>query len=271
MEQPLAIALDIDGTILDSAGRLSPRTSRALRRCADRGIVLYLATARPARLSLRECRSPAEVGLPSPRGAFYNGASALDRELGFCGDWPLAAPLVTQVTDFLERHAPQAQLAIQAREDYHSYRLGMDEAILSNWGFPPEERIPWEEARLQECSKVVAWSQTDSLAAVHRGLLEHFAGRLNAFLTDSGRWLQVTSEQASKATALCALLALRGLPLERVMCFGDDLPDTSMFREFGFSVAMGQSAPAVKEMACYVTATNDADGVAVALEQLVLA
>ena len=271
MEQPLAIVLDVDGTILDSAHRMSRRTWHALRRCADRGILLYVATARPIRLVLREREVPGDASFLTGRGAFYNGATAMDRELGCCRHWDMPADLVEEVTACLAASAPQAQLAIQAREEYHSYMLPMDEAILGDWGFPPGDRIPWDEARTRPCSKMVAWSRTEGLAEVRRLLALRFADRLNLFLTDSGRWLQITAAEATKAVAISELLALRRIPPSRVLAFGDDLPDVSMFKAFGCSAAMGQAAQAVKEMATFVTATNDEDGVALALERLVRA
>jgi hydroxymethylpyrimidine pyrophosphatase-like HAD family hydrolase len=63
------------------------------------------------------------------------------------------------------------------------------------------------------------------------------------------------------------LLALRGILPERVAVFGDDVPDVGMFGTFGCSIAMVNAPAALKEAATYVTLSNDADGVAFALDE----
>jgi hydroxymethylpyrimidine pyrophosphatase-like HAD family hydrolase len=59
-----------------------------------------------------------------------------------------------------------------------------------------------------------------------------------------------------------------GLSTDEVVAFGDAEADIEMFRVAGASVAMGQASSHVKSMATTVTATNDEDGVAVAVERL---
>ena len=77
-----AIAVDVDGTLLNSNGRLSSITLEALRHCVRKGILLYLATARPRRLIFREGEAHGEVDFLKTRGVFYNGAVAVDDSIG---------------------------------------------------------------------------------------------------------------------------------------------------------------------------------------------
>lgn len=60
-----------------------------------------------------------------------------------------------------------------------------------------------------------------------------------------------------------------GLPREQVMVFGDDVNDLGLFRLCGFPVAMANAIPEIRAMASYVTASNDDDGVATAIEKFV--
>lgn len=261
-----AMVFDIDGTLLNSQERLSDTTLLALRACEREGIVLYVATARPERLVFRPHEVPEDVTFLMERGAFYNGAVAIDRSLGYFRHWPLSAGLVRVLIGYLVDVAPDLQIAIQSGEDYHSFRLPMDGAALTRWGFSQEELLPFSEARQRACSKIVAWHRTRNLNDVYRDLLGQYSDNVKAFLTDSGRWLQLMASEASKERALVDLLSLRDIPCNEVVVFGDDTPDVGMFRTFGRSVAMANAPTVLKEAATYVTRSNDEDGVAFALD-----
>ena len=262
-----ALVLDIDGTLLNSQGHISDANLAALKECAQKGIVLYVATARPKRLVFRPYEVAEDVSFLTDRGVFYNGAMAIDRELDHCGHWPLSAELVFFITGYLVDAVPDIQIAIQYKDDYHSFRQPVDDEMLEGWGFAREELIPFSEACQQECSKIVAGHETRNLADVYQKLLEQCGDRSRIFLTDSDLWLQFMSNKASKENALLELLSLRGIVPEEVVVFGDDVPDLGMFGTFGCSVAMGNAKAALKEAATYVTRSNDEDGVAFALEK----
>lgn len=63
------------------------------------------------------------------------------------------------------------------------------------------------------------------------------------------------------------ILGIRG---EEIMACGDGMNDYEMLKTVGFAVAMGNGHERLKEIADYVTVTNDEDGVAKAIEQFVL-
>ncbi len=267
MQRFLAIILDIDGTLLNSQGRLSEANLLALRECDQRGILLYVATARPQRLVFRPREVSGDADFLVERGVFYNGALAIDSTLGYSRHWPLSADLVKAVTGYLADAVPDLNIAIQNRDDYHSFRLPMDESDLIRWGFSHEELLPFPEACGRECSKIVAWHRTRELSDVYHDLIDGYSDSINAFLTDSGRWLQLMAGEASKECALLDLLSLRGIAPDEVAVFGDDTPDMGMFRTFGRSIAMGNAPEELKDAATYVTRSNDDDGVAFALRK----
>ena len=262
-----AVVLDIDGTLLNSQGHISDANLAALRECHRRGIVLYVATARPKRLVFRSYEVSEDVSFLTDQGVFYNGAMAIDKELGYCGHWPLSAELVRLITGCLADAVPDVQIAIQYKDDYHSFRMPVDDAMLEGWGFSREELIPFPEARECECSKIVAGHDTRNLTDVYHELLDRCGDRVNIFLTDSNLWLQAMSNGATKENALLKLVSLRGIVPAKVVVFGDDMPDLGMFKAFGCSVAMANASPELKEAATYVTKSNDDDGVAFALEE----
>ncbi len=73
----------------------------------------------------------------------------------------------------------------------------------------------------------------------------------------------------SKESAVTRVLDEMEISPAEVMVFGDDVNDLGLFHLCGFPVAMGNAIPELREAAAYITASNDEDGVAVAIEKLV--
>jgi len=83
-------------------------------------------------------------------------------------------------------------------------------------------------------------------------------------------YIEFMNPQVSKARALKALVAQLEIPLDSVVAFGDGYNDESMMRVAGFSIAMGNSVDEIKACADYIAETNHNDGVALAVERLLL-
>ncbi|MCT4607338.1 MAG: Cof-type HAD-IIB family hydrolase [Marinisporobacter sp.] len=82
--------------------------------------------------------------------------------------------------------------------------------------------------------------------------------------------LEIMNKGVSKGKAIDQLASILGVEQEEVMTFGDNENDISMLTYAGMGVAMGNAEEIVKKQADYVTATNDEDGVAKALEKFIL-
>lgn len=102
-----------------------------------------------------------------------------------------------------------------------------------------------------------------------RDLQEEFRHMVNVSATDGGALVQIMHASVSKESAVTRVLDDMGMAPAEVMVFGDDLNDLGLFRLCGFPVAMGNAIQELREAAAYITASNDGDGVAVAIEKLV--
>lgn len=260
-----AIAVDVDGTLLTSQGRASTRTMQALRRCAEQGIVIYVATARPRRLVFREDEVHGDVRFLKGGGVFYNGAAAFDDAMSLYAHWPIPGSIVSGVVDIIEAHGNGIQIALQFEERSHSFCLPIDDATLLGWGFQRHELLSFAEARTSDCSKIVAFGEGSAPGRAYEQVLARFPNQLVVFRSDSGNWMQVMSREARKESALTYLLRSRGISAENVVVFGDDTADIGMLRTFKHSVAMGNASETVKAAATHVTATNDEHGIEYAL------
>ncbi len=94
---------------------------------------------------------------------------------------------------------------------------------------------------------------------------------LEAYLTKSKpTYLEVNHPRATKGTALKKLAEWMGISREQVVAFGDSYNDLKMLEYAGYGFAVANAYPEVCARACYTTASNNEDGVALALQELVL-
>jgi hydroxymethylpyrimidine pyrophosphatase-like HAD family hydrolase len=87
--------------------------------------------------------------------------------------------------------------------------------------------------------------------------------------TDQGRCVNILAPTVSKSQALQFVLEQRGLDFGQVMAFGDDISDMDMLVQSAIGVAMANAVAEILAIADRVTASNDEDGVALVLEELV--
>jgi hydroxymethylpyrimidine pyrophosphatase-like HAD family hydrolase len=228
--------------------------------------MVYVATARPRRLIFRDGEVQGNVDFLKERGVFYNGAAAYDDTIDAYKHWPISSSLTSDLVWIIEAHGQRVQIALQFEEKHHSFRLPIADSDLRRWGFGREDLVPFADAREWDCSKIVAFGEDFAARAVFDEIVAAFSGRVSAFRSDTGGWIQVMSASATKESALQHLLLLRGIQPDGVIVFGDDTPDIGMLQTFRHSVAMGNASAPVKDSAAYVTESSDNDGIAHALE-----
>jgi hydroxymethylpyrimidine pyrophosphatase-like HAD family hydrolase len=83
-------------------------------------------------------------------------------------------------------------------------------------------------------------------------------------------YLDITAPQANKGDGVAALAAAIGVPLTNVAVLGDEHNNLPMFARAGLSIAMGQGSDAVRSAADWVTLPNEEDGVAHAIDKIIL-
>lgn len=103
---------------------------------------------------------------------------------------------------------------------------------------------------------------------------------LDNFQTNYAEKLYVTQTQAeyiefmnpevAKGRALTALANRFDIPMETVIAFGDSYNDESLLMTAGFGIAMANAVPPIRACADHITTTNDDDGVAKAIWELIL-
>lgn len=259
------LALDLDGTLLDSQRRITPRTHRALQQIVEAGITLVIATGQtfPALLSL--CPG---VPLNGPQ-IVYNGAQIIN---------------IDDHTSLFERLVPTEYIlpALSTLQEqgisrvYHTHeRVFADEDIpgIKDWYLPPAPpAISVRDVSTlypRPCIKLVGVCDPGELARKRTYFEELFASRL--YVTQAASDLiEFLHPEASKGYALAHIARLFDIPATEIVAIGDNHNDLGMLRFAGLGIAMGNASEEVKAAAHHVTRNNDEEGVALALEEHIL-
>jgi Cof subfamily protein (haloacid dehalogenase superfamily) len=256
------IALDLDGTLLDSQERVSPRNRRAIESSLEAGIRIVLVTGRGVDMPIR---ISAELGLNLPviccHGALTKDFGA-NRTLGHI---PVPLQYAKPMVEFAEREG--LSIAIYAEESF--YRLAGSKLHMDDMRGPAWREVSSFGDVLHTAPTFIRFLGQESVAAMEREFRDfplHFKYET---------WLDfvecaVTSREATKQHALARLCADFQIPAERVLAIGDSRNDVPMLRWAGAGVAMANALPEVREAVRYVTAANDRDGVALAIERFAL-
>lgn len=256
------IALDLDGTLLDSQERISPRNRAAIEEALAAGIRIVLVTGRGVDMPIRVSR---ELGLNLPviccHGALTKDFGA-NRTLGHI---PVPLQYAKPMIEFSERKG--LSVAIYAEEFF--YRLEGSQLHMEDMRGPAWRQVKTFADVMHTAPTFIRFMGRESVAAMEeefRDLPLHFKYET---------WLDfvecaVTSRDATKQRALARLCADFQVPPERVLAIGDSRNDVPMLRWAGAGVAMANALPEVREAVKYVTASNEEDGVAAAIERFAL-
>ena len=115
-------------------------------------------------------------------------------------------------------------------------------------------------------NKCLLTGEPDRLREALPEVQECFADRLNVFLSEEF-FIEVLPYGIHKAAALENMVKTLGSDRSKLVCCGDGLNDLTMIEYAGVGVAMANANPKVLEIADYVTASNDEDGIVQVIEE----
>lgn len=256
------IALDLDGTLLNSREHISRRNRRAIAAALDAGIRVVLVTGRGVDTPIRVSQ---ELGLNLPviccHGALTKDFLA-DKTLGHI---PVPMQYAKPMIEYAEREG--LSVAIYSEETF--YRLEGAKLYMDDMTGPSWREVKSFTDVLHTAPTFIRFLGQESVEAMR----EKFGDLPLHFKIET--WLDfvecaVTNPDATKENALARLCADYEIGAGAVMAVGDSRNDVPMLRWAGIGVAMGNALPEVREAVTYVTATNDEDGVARAIERFAL-
>ena len=256
------VACDLDGTLLNSAHQIPESIRLAVRQAAQRDLRIVLATGRNRRAALPFL---ATLGLGQPYIVLGGGYVADPHTPQPIGHWPMTTDDAAQIAAVARSqgvtilHEEPDVMLIEGQEwavELLRKMAGVpvervDDILRASPNPPTKVVLIGEDARLERVA--------EQLARLDRPL---------DFAQSRTNLLDITRYGVNKGTALRHLAEHLGIPLDQVAALGDGFNDLSMFDVAGLSIAVANASPAVRERADLVAPSNDQDGAAWALAQL---
>ena len=255
------VAIDLDGTLLDSAQQTSARNLAALERLLDAGVIVALATARD--------RASVAGRMPLVRPGLYyisSGGAMLYEPASKSTVWAETLPpaLLAEAVAFLRRF--DQPVFLNADSDYWVDRDGERVAMIERRYDLRTQPFARVEDVLTAIMRVSLAAPRTVLELASREASAAFGERATVSLA-SPDWLDVLAPGAGKGPALAWLQAHAGVGAAETLAIGDYDSDLPLFAAASYRVAMANGVAAIRAAATHHTTSNDEDGVALALEQ----
>ncbi len=263
------IALDLDGTLTNNEKEITPRTLKALFKAQEEGAIIVIASGRPS-FGIKSVSDSLEM---STRGGYilsYNGGKIID---------------TTTHQSVFKRKLPEDVIPTvyhYAKEKGYALLGYKDGKIITE---TPDDEYVWEERRTNKMEidgvdnllealvanpcKLLMTGHEEDMAKAESDLKEMLGSKMDIFRSAPFD-LELVPKGIDKAETLKLLLEMLHLTPADLIAFGDGYNDLSMVKLAGMGVAMANAVPELKEVADYITLSNEEDGVAAALEHFSL-
>lgn len=268
------IALDLDGTTLNSDNLLTEKTKETLKKTAKSEVVVVPVTGRCFKSLPRELlevkeksyvqyaitSNGAEIRDMKTQDILYSNyiaSAGIDEIKRILGQLDVMVEVYVKGSAYIERSyyrkVKEKKIVYRDRDYVLSTRI----PVLGVKHLLDVHRYKIEKVALyfkNKKTRDAIWEQVKNIRHVH--------------VTSSGsNNIEFIEESCSKAETLRILCSKLGISMSETMAAGDSLNDLDMLEAAGFSVAMGNAEECVKQCADYITSDNDCDGLAKAIER----
>lgn len=264
------VAIDMDGTLLNSQKQLSAENCAAIKKANAQGVKIVLATGRPI-TGIKPFLEQADLWHPGQYSITLNGATVVENGTAKCLDhFSLSYVAYRIFSDYAKKHGYGIQIQdnealyttdkVIAPQTIHESKTTfqpirqVDRDYIMHLGYIHKLQLLGEPPLMDEAIAGIA----PDLKKIYQVIRQVRYG------------VDVMSLEAGKGNGLIGMSSKLGIPLAQTMALGDGGNDVSILRNAGLGVAMANAVPAAKAAADVMTASNDENGVAQAISKYVL-
>lgn len=262
------IAIDIDGTLLNDYKEVTQEVKDALLAAKEKGVKVVLCTGRPIGGVDGFIE---ELNLQDQYVITFNGALVQDSETNeVVSEITLTYQDLKRLYDLsIELHSPMhffdSTSIYTPNKEINRYTVYESYANQVPLHYRPIEEVP--EGML--IPKVMFIEEPERLSKIIARIPDSI--KENYTMVQSAPFfLEILHPSVSKGNAVKLLAERLSIKREEVICIGDGENDLSMVEYAGCGVAMGNAVPSIKEAADFQTLSNNDNGVAFAIEKLIL-
>ena len=284
------VAIDLDGTMLNSYGIVTENTKKAIKRTIEKGIDVIIASGRPVD-SIKTIAN--EIG---SKNYFIAGNGALIYD-------------IQKDKNIYENYLNKEkvlEIIKMCEENSISYNVYTDKTILAkalkynvlyyykeNLKKPEDKQTHinivenlYEYINKMEEEKFLKITICDENKSIFQSIIKKLdeieniqvleVSHMSRKMIQQGTeeipieyfYTEISSKNTDKWYALEYLMKKLKIKKEEIVTIGDNMNDKKMIEEAGLGIVMGQSSPLIKEIANEITTTNEEDGVAIALDKI---
>ena len=260
------VITDLDGTLLNSRGEVSPSNEQAMRQAMAKGIPVAIATGKTRYSALKIIN---KLDLPTP-GVFIQGLVICTADGTVMQQQELGMDIIEQVVPFVQAHG--VDIFAYCHERLLTPQDSTLRHILHNrYHEPLADIVPnlanWATANV---CKLLIQQDSVTFSAPLRQQLTELVGERATLTQALANSVEILPRGTSKGASVAWLLQHLEIDPQRVLAIGDAENDVEMLQLVGTSVAMGNAVPHLKAVADHVVGSNDEDGVAQAIGRFVL-
>jgi Cof subfamily protein (haloacid dehalogenase superfamily) len=259
------VIADVDGTLVTQEKMLTRRAIEAVKRLKEAGIAFSITSGRPP-LGMKMLIDP--LGLSEPIAAF-NGGVFVHPDLSVMTQSFVPADTAAKIIDAIGGH--QLDCWVYTDREWLVRDTNAPHVAREQWTvkFPPTV-VSEFRSHLDRVAKIVAVSDDYALVARCEADVQRDWGKEVSAARSQPYYLDVTHPNANKGHVVEVLSQALSIPPAQVATIGDMPNDVLMFKKSSLSIAMGNSSPEVQRQAQCVTASNEEEGFAKAMEDFIL-
>lgn len=276
------IVSDMDGTLLNRNHQISKGNLEAIRKAEENGIHFAIATGR----AYSDVKPLLDENNLTCECILSNGAEYRDENGNVLEEVAIEKDSARKIINMIQKDG----LSVEIYTDNGFYTIDSKEDSLKetvrriqtfNPGTSDEDAL--EQAKIHphfvdlhyiedieeflnsdiKIAKFIAFYEDEETTLKVKKTLEDIEGI--AISSTFSRNIEINNEKAQKGLILAKVIEKLGIKKEEVIVLGDSYNDISLFTEFPISFAMENAVAEIKEIAKYITDTNDNDGVAKAI------
>jgi len=256
---------DIDGTLLDSAHRISRGSRQKIQELNRAGIPFILVSARMPSGTFPLQRS---LGIKAPI-VCYNGALIFNERGNPVKTVGIDRKKAILIDSFVKREWSHVCCSAYCYDDWisdniHDRWIMQEQSITAS--VPIEGKISDLIPEKGHIHKLLCMGEAEEISELYNALKEKFSGL--SIYRSKDTYLEIMDGDVSKSDAVKYLCKDYDIPVEATVSFGDNFNDVDMLLATGTCFAMGNAPAEVKRLAQNVTLDNDHEGVIAGLKQL---
>lgn len=267
LENIKIILCDIDGTLLNSEKKVTPKTIEAIKKVREKGILFGLATGRTlagvkkliVTWGIKDC---CDV-LMGFNGGIYEDYSLNKADSHHLLDGPTIAKILDEYSKFdMNPGIFDGDKYYVLKDDEYAHQIAKNNTL---------EMVvdDLSKYKVEGANKILGMAKPEVINEMEEYYASHPGDGFRCVRSQKFLY-EFLDPDLSKTKGIEIIANNHNLTLENVCVFGDELNDFEMIRDCGVGVCMGNGNPKVKEIANYVTASNDEDGIAKFIEEYLL-